>query len=65
MNALNRTAVDGFLDLLLRSPGRIVNLREILIVQTKDFRANLGAKTARDAFILVDHWNFGHDLFPP
>jgi hypothetical protein len=65
MNALNRTAVDGFLDLLLRSPGRIVNLREILIVQTKDFRANLGAKTARDAFILGDHWNFGHNLFPP
>jgi len=62
MDALNRTAVDGFLDLLLRGPCRVVNLGEILIVQAKDFRANLGAKTARDALILVDHWNFGHTL---
>jgi hypothetical protein len=65
MDALNRTAVDGFLDLLLRSPCRIVNLREVFIVQPKDFRADLGAKTARDALILVDYWNFGHKLFPP
>jgi hypothetical protein len=65
MDALNRTAVDSFLDLLLRSPCRIVNLREVFIVQPKDFRADLGAKTARDALILVDHWNFGHNLFPP
>jgi hypothetical protein len=65
IDTLDRAAVDGFLDLLLGSPCRVMNLRKILVVQAKDFRANLSAKTARDAFILVDHGNSGHSLLPP
>jgi hypothetical protein len=60
VDALNRTAVDRFLNFFLRSAGGVVDLGEIFIIQAKDFRTDLDAKSARDALILVDHGNFGH-----
>jgi hypothetical protein len=64
MDALNRTAVNGFLDLFLRSPGGVVHLGEILIIQTEDFGADFGAQSARDALVLIHHGNFGHNPSP-
>jgi hypothetical protein len=62
VNALNGTAVDRFLNFFLRGAGGVVDLGEILVVHTKDFRAEFGTKTARDALILVNHGNSGHVL---
>jgi hypothetical protein len=60
MDALDRAAVDGFLDLLLGSAGGVVDFREVLIVQTEDLRAGFDAKSARDTFILIDHGDLAH-----
>jgi hypothetical protein len=60
MDALDRAAVDRFLDLLLGSAGGIVDFREVFIVQTEDLRAGFDAKPARDTFILIDHWDLAH-----
>jgi hypothetical protein len=64
MDALNRTAVDGFLDLLLRSPRGVVNLGEIPVVQAKDFGTDFGAQPARDALVLIHHGYFRHNPSP-
>jgi hypothetical protein len=64
MDALDRTTVNGFLDLLFGSPGGIVDFREILIVQTEDLRAHFGTKSAGDTFFLVDHGDLIHETPP-
>jgi hypothetical protein len=60
MDALDRAAIDGFLDLLLGGSGGVVDFREVFIIQTEDFRAGFDAKSARDTFIRIDHGDFAH-----
>ena len=54
MDALDRATVDGFLDLLPGCPGRVVNFRQVLIVQAEDFRTDFFAKPAGNTIILLN-----------
>jgi hypothetical protein len=64
MDALHRTVVDGFLDLLLGSSGGVIDFREVFIVKTEDLRADFSAKSAGDTFILVNHRDLAHKDSP-
>jgi hypothetical protein len=61
MDALDRTTVNGFLDLLFGSTGGIIGFREVFIVQAEDLRADFGAKTAGDTLILINHGDLIHE----
>jgi hypothetical protein len=55
MNALDRADVYGFLDFLIRGPCRVNHLGEPqTIVQFKNLRTNLFARTAGDTLIFYD-----------
>jgi hypothetical protein len=64
MDALDRTTVNGFLDLLFGSAGGIVDFREVVIVQTEDLRADFNTKSAGDTLILIDHGDLIHENPP-
>jgi hypothetical protein len=64
MDALDRTAINGLLDLFCGSPGGIIDFREVFIVQAEDLRADFGTESARNTFILVDHGNLSHETPP-
>jgi hypothetical protein len=64
MDALDRTTVNGFLDLLFRSAGRVVDFREVFIVQTEDLRADFNTKSAGDTFLLIHHGDLIHENPP-
>jgi len=63
MDALDRAAVDGLLDLFFRSAGRVNHFREILVVQAEHFGTDLDAKPARDTLVLVHQGDFRHSSF--
>jgi hypothetical protein len=64
MDALDRTTVNGFLDLLFGSAGGIVDFREVFIVQTEDLRADFGTKAAGDTLVLIHHGDLIHENSP-
>jgi hypothetical protein len=64
MDARNGTTVNGFLDLLFGSSGGVVNFREVFIIQPEDLRTEFDTKSARDTFILINHWDLIHENPP-
>jgi hypothetical protein len=64
MDALDRTTVHGFLDLLFGSAGGIVDFREVFIVQAEDLRADFDTESAGDTFLLIHHGDLIHENPP-
>ena len=64
MDTLHGAAVDGFLDFFLGGTGRIMNFGYILVVQAKNFRADLHAEATRNTLLLIYHHSFAHKTSP-
>src|SRR5512139_1849538 len=61
MDALHRAVVDGFLNFRLRCPRGVDNLRKVVIIQLKNFRADFHTNPAGNAFVLIYTRELRHD----